>query len=241
MLRTLERLRRLVAPGQLELGLAPRAAAVPMPDGEAMLARLRALGLRNITRCTLTKNRSTVVSFKRDALRVHRVFTTAPEPVLRAVVDFVNGRGARRRQARRVLVSFEIPRSAAELAARPRKAPATHPDDERLLARLRGAHADLNRERFDGALRAVTIRVSRRMRTRLGHYSPGGVGTPEIAIARRHARRDGWESVVDTLVHEMVHQWQHETGRPVAHDPDFRRKCRAVGISSRAMRPPIPR
>src|SRR5690349_18934534 len=99
MLRTLERLRRFVAPGQLELGLAPRAAAVATSDGDAMLARLRALGLRNVTRCTLTANRSTVVSFKRDALRVHRAFTAAPEPVLRAVVDFVNGRGARRRQA----------------------------------------------------------------------------------------------------------------------------------------------
>jgi hypothetical protein len=240
MLRTLERLRRLVAPGQLELGLAPRAAA-PASDAEAMLARLRALGLRNIGRCTLTANRSTVVSFQRDALRVHRAFTAAPEPVLRAVVDFVNGRGARRRQARRVLVSFEIPRTAVELAARPRKAPATHPDDERLVARLRSAHADLNRARFEGALGTVPIRVSRRMRSRLGHYSPGGVGGPEIAIARRHARRDGWESVVDTLVHEMVHQWQHENGHPVAHDRTFRQKARAVGISPRAVRPPTPR
>jgi hypothetical protein len=239
MLRTLERLRRLVAPGQLELALAPP----PSPPGDeaaALLERLRALGLRRIERCTLTRNRSTVVSFRRDALRVHRAFTTAPVEVLRAVVVFVNGRGAARRQARRTLLAFEIPRSPADLAMRPRRIRSTHPDDEALAERLRAAHADLNRERFDGTLRTVAIRVSRRMRSRLGHYSPGGVGAQEIAIARRHARRDGWASVVDTLVHEMVHQWQRETGRPVAHDRDFRQKSRAVGISPRAQRPPTP-
>jgi hypothetical protein len=105
------------------------------------------------------------------------------------------------------------------------------------VARLRAAHAALNDERFAGELGRVTIRVSRRMRSRLGHYSPGPRSAPEIAIARRHARRDGWASVLETLVHEMVHQWQHETGRPVAHDAAFRRKCREVGIAPHAKRP----
>jgi hypothetical protein len=35
----------------------------------------------------------------------------------------------------------------------------------------------------------------------------------------------------------MVHQWQHESGRPVAHDRDFRRKARAAGIAPHAKRP----
>ncbi len=200
-----------------------------------MLARLQALGLRRIQSCTLTRNRSTVVSFRGDALRVHRALAEAPQEVLQAVVRFVNGRGAVRREARRVLGAFDIPRPAAA-SVPPRRSPRSHPDDEALATRLRAAHAELNATRFDGALRDVVIRVSRRMRSRLGHYSPAG-GTPEIAIARRHARRDGWASVVDTLVHEMVHQWQHETGKPVAHDRDFRRKCREVGIGGAAKRP----
>jgi SprT-like family len=244
VLRPFERFRRLVAPGQLRLALAPRADASvalrsdhPVDDAGVLLARLRGLGLRGISTCTLTANRSTVVSFRRDALRVHRAFTTAPGEVLQAIVRFVNGRGAARRQARRVLLAFEIPRAPEEVAARPRRRPSSHPDDSALTARLHEAHAALNRERFDGALGPVAIRVSRRMRSRLGHYSPGGSVPPEIAIARRHARRDGWASVVDTLVHEMVHQWQHETGRPVAHDRDFRRQCRTVGIGPHAKRP----
>ncbi|MCC6764790.1 MAG: SprT-like domain-containing protein [Deltaproteobacteria bacterium] len=240
MLHALNRLRRLVAPGQLELALTPRVPAadgeIPRPDEAArLLARLRALGLRGIRRCALTRNRSTMVSFRGDALRLHRAFATAADDVLRAVVGFVNGRGAARRAARRALTAFEIPRDPA--AARPHRPVASHPDDAALAARLRAAHAALNGERFTGALGPVAIRVSRRMRSRLGHYSSGRRSAPEIAIARRHARRDGWPSVLETLVHEMVHQWQHETGRPVAHDADFRRKCREVGIAPHAKRP----
>ena len=232
MLRTLERWRRMI-PGQLELGLPPRTTATP---SAALLERLRALGLRRIERCTLTRNRSTMVSFQGPSLRLHRAFVDASPEILQAVVRFVNGRGAVRREARRVLRTLEIPRPPVE-AMRPRRRPAPHPEDAALIARLEAAHADLNRERFEGALGPVAIRISRRMRSRLGHYSPGGMREPEIAIARRHIRRDGWASVLETLVHEMVHQWQHETKRPVAHDPDFRRKCRQVGIPPHAKRP----
>ncbi len=244
---------RTRAAGQLELALPPRTAvpaspvesaaqaasaapSAPAVPATAMLARLRTLGLKRIERCTLTRNRSTMVSFQGASLRLHRAFADAPPHVLEAVVRFVNGRGAVRRDARRVLRTFEVPRAALD-PARVRRRPATHPEDAALIARLEAAHAELNRERFAGALGQVAIRISRRMRSRLGHYSPGGMREPEIAIARRHIRRDGWASVLETLVHEMVHQWQHETKRPVAHDPDFRRKCREVGIPPHAKRP----
>ena len=261
MLRALERLRRLASPGQLELRFAPPAASgVAEPEGTAganraarpadagtpdrptrphasaaVLERLRVLGLRGIRRCTLTRNRSTMVSFRGDALRVHHAFAAAPEDVLRAVVAFVNGRGAARRAARRALAAFAIPRDPETAPAR--RPVGSHPEDGALAARLRAAHGMLNGERFAGALRTVSIRVSRRMHSRLGHYSPGLRSEPEIAIARRHVRRDGWECVLETLVHEMVHQWQHETGRPIAHDAAFRRKCREVGIAPHAKRP----
>jgi hypothetical protein len=218
---------------QLELALAP---ARPPTTGDALLVRLRALGLRGIASCTLTANRSSVVSFRGDRLRVHRAFADAPEPVLVAIVGFVNGRGVARRRARRALVAYEIPH-VERPDARPRRRAATHPDDAALGARLVAAHAEINRERFGGALGAVAIRVSRRLRRRLGHYSAGGRGlAPEIAIARRHVRRDGWASACETLAHEMVHQWQHETGRPLRHDGEFRAKCAAIGIPTGAVR-----
>jgi hypothetical protein len=58
----------------------------------------------------------------------------------------------------------------------------------------------------------------------------------EIAISYRHLVRDGWSEAEQTLLHEMVHQWQAETGRPVDHGPGFRAKARAVGVAPRAMR-----
>jgi hypothetical protein len=260
MLRALDRWRRHPAPGQLELALPapaspspppadlrpaplPEAGANPPAPADApipvngFLGRLRDLGLRGIRRCTLTANRSTVVSFRGDGLRVHRAFVGAPEGVLQAIVRFVNGRGAVRRQARRALLAFEIPRGPSGSRPTRRRRPSSHPDDVHLVTRLSEAHQQLNRQHFAASLGEVAIRVSRRMRSRLGHYSPGGATAPEIAIARRHLRRDGWASVLDTLAHEMVHQWQHETARPLAHDRDFRRKAREVGIGPHAKRP----
>lgn len=43
------------------------------------------------------------------------------------------------------------------------------------------------------------------------------------------------EDVLHTLLHEMVHQWQQESGLAVAHDRAFRANARAVGIDPRAV------
>jgi hypothetical protein len=61
-------------------------------------------------------------------------------------------------------------------------------------------------------------------------------GGPEIAIAARHVKRDGLAAAVETLLHEMVHQWQHEQGLPIDHGAAFRKKCREVGAPARAKR-----
>jgi hypothetical protein len=75
------------------------------------------------------------------------------------------------------------------------------------------------------------------MRTRLGdlRMDPKTGAALSIGLSRRHLRRDGWERVCDTLLHEMVHQWQAETGRPVDHGAEFRRKAKEVGIDGRAV------
>lgn len=113
----------------------------------------------------------------------------------------------------------------------------THPDDEIIAEQLLEWHRKLNAERFTGRLRAIDVRVSRRMRSRLGHYAPPQHGAPaEIAISQRHVKRHGFEQALQTLLHEMVHQWQDESGLPLGHGADFRRKARAVGIIARARR-----
>ena len=201
---------------------------------DALLARLRALGLRGLSRCRLTRNRNVMVSFGADEIRVHEGYLDAPDEILAAIVGFVEGRTrADRLRARRRLLEFPIASSGAR-----RRRGRTHPDDARLAEALGDWHARFNRDLFEGTLRPLTVRVSRRMRARLGHYTPAtSAGDPaEIAISRRHLRRHGWKEALDTLVHEMVHQWQDERGLEIDHGPTFRGKAREVGIEPYAKR-----
>jgi hypothetical protein len=76
------------------------------------------------------------------------------------------------------------------------------------------------------------------MKSRLGHYTAATAGgdPAEIAISRRHLRRHGWAEALHTLLHEMVHQWQDESGHTIDHGATFRAKAREVGIAPYARR-----
>ena len=203
-------------------------------NAEELLARLNQLGLKRITRCRLTRNRNVMVSFGGGELRVHEGYLSAPEPVLQAIVTFVDGRTrAERRAAQRVILGHPI-RVSRPAARRER----THADDVGIADQLREWHRRYNVRHFQGRLREIDIRVSRRMKSRLGHYtaaSPGGESA-EIAISRLHLRRHGWTETLHTLLHEMVHQWQDESGHTIDHGRSFRAKAREVGIAPFARR-----
>ncbi len=194
---------------QLEMEFPAAPARVSrLPDVDAMLTVLCALGLRSITRCRLTRNRTVMVSFRGSELRVHEAFLEAPPEVLQAIVAFVQGRGVARRRAKRLIVEYPIGSRPAPL-----RREQTHPDDMLLVARLLEMHARCNRDHFDSALGTPAIRVSRRMRSALGSYHPARPDErgAEIVISRRHIRRHGWVAARETLLHEMVHQWQEES------------------------------
>ena len=204
------------------------------PIEREFLSRLQLVGLARVTRVRLTSNRRVMVSYRGTELRVHRGYCDAPEHVLQAIVDFVEARDRRARAAaRRVLLGFHI-----ETPPVRRRREAAHPADAAIVAELRDWHARLNAERFAGSLRAIEVRVSRRMRTRLGHYAVATeAGDPaEIVISRYHVRRHGIDEALRTLVHEMVHQWQDEQGMALDHGPAFRAKAREVGIPPFARR-----
>jgi len=231
MLRTLTNLLRGRRDStQLELVLAD---AAPK-NADELLARLRSLGLTRLRRCRLTRNRNVMVSFGGEELRVHEGYLGAPEPVLRAIVTFVEGTTrAERRAAQRVIVAHPI-RAAKAPARRDRM----HPDDVAIAEKLAAWHQRFNVRHFHGRLRHVPIRVSRRMKSRLGHYTAATAGgePAEIAISRAHVRRHGWEEALHTLLHEMVHQWQDETSHTIDHGATFRAKAREVGIAPYARR-----
>ena len=231
MLRTLTRLltgKRDTS--QLELGFA---ASAPR-DAEELLARLRHLGLTRIKRCRLTRNRNVMVSFGGGDLRVHEGYLNAPESVLRAIVTFIEGRTrADRRAAQRVIVGHPI-RTPRPPARRDR----THEEDREIAEKLGAWHGRYNKRHFHDRLKTVQIRVSRRMKSRLGHYTAGTPGgePAEIAISRAHLKKHGWEETLHTLLHEMVHQWQDESGHTIDHGATFRAKCRELGIAPYARR-----
>ncbi|HEX6534505.1 MAG TPA: SprT-like domain-containing protein [Gemmatimonadaceae bacterium] len=214
---------------QLELESKPR-------DAEQFMLRLRSYGLKGITRCRLTQNRAVMVSFSGKALRVHQAYLEAPPEVLRAIVVFVSGRTrAERRAAQRIILGFPV-----HSTHRPpvRRAERGSPDDGALVQELAEWHRQYNRRYFGGALDEITIRVSGRMKTRLGQYTAASpYGEPaEIAISRAHIRRHGWAEALHTLLHEMVHQWQAEHGHEIDHGATFRAKAIEVGIAPHARR-----
>ena len=231
MLQALTRFfRGRVDAAQLELTFdrtAPR-------NADEFLARLKQLGLKRITRVRLTRNRTVMVSFAGPELRANEGYINAPENVLRAIVVFAEGRTkSERRAAQRVIVEFPF---VERPAARTERKERTHADDAAMVTQLEQWHARYNTRHFAGALKTIPIRVSRRMKSRLGHYSPGSGIPAEIAISRTHIRRHGWPEALHTLLHEMVHQWQDETKRPIDHGTGFRAKCREVGIAPYARR-----
>lgn len=202
--------------------------------------RLRRLGLRaEVQRVVTHANRSVMVSLTRHGvLRVHLGYAQAPDQVLVAIVRFVDSRlpRATRRRAERELLDFPVEEHAPAPPAR--ATDRARPGDLLLLHRLYRIHGELNRRHFGGALGPIPIRLSGRMRTRLGELSVDlRSGRPiEIALSRRHITRHPWAEVAHTLLHEMVHQWQAEHGLGVDHGPSFRLKAWEVGVMAQARR-----
>ena len=211
------------------------------PPDELLAHRLTQLGLRGVIAVRTHANRTVMVSLTtRRILRVHRGYAFAPDRVLAAIVGFLDPRRSRveRRAAEQVFLAFPVemfvPRSA-------RVRPAEHPrpGDLAVLHRLYEVHRRLNAAHFGSALGDIPIRLSGRMRVRLGEVSVDlRTGRPiEIAMSRLHVTRHPWEEVEHTMLHEMVHQWQAESGLSVDHGPTFRTKAREVGVLPAARRP----
>ncbi len=214
----------------LDLDAAPEAG---LPE------RLRRLGLPERVNVTLTRNRTVLVSYATaTGLRLHAGYAWAGDDVLAAIVTFLRPRATRaeRLAARRRFLRFPVDRHVASRKRRRPLAPsAQHAPLVEQLVRL---HQILNERHFGGRLSSLEIRVSDRMETRLGEYLAAIEGQPaRIGISHRHLKRHGWAAVTETLLHEMIHQWQDETGLPLDHGAAFRQKARQLGIRPAATIP----
>lgn len=221
------------------MGLWEQVASPETAEAE-LRRRLDALGMPSFRGFATHTNRTVLLSVTpQGVLRLHRGYAWAPDRVLSAIVKYVRpgSRRATRRSAEREFLTFPVEVHAPPARASRRGVERPRIGDDGILARLNDAHRRLNEEHFGGALPAIRFRLSGRMRTRLGELAVDGrTGRPlEIAMSRAHLRH-GWAEVEGTVLHEMVHQWQAESGLPVDHGTGFRRKARAVGIEASARR-----
>jgi len=206
---------------------------------ERLENRLLTLGLREIDRIVTHTNRTVMLSLNRRVLRIHRGYAFASDRVLKAIVRFLNPRVPRtlRRAAEREFLQFPVEEHAPHPAGHGRRE-RPRPGDLLLLHRLEALHHRLNQEHFGGTLGEIPIRLSGRMRRRLGELSVDiRTGRPlELSLSRQHIARHAWGEVEHTLLHEMVHQWQAETGLRIDHGRTFRQKAREVGVLPAAKR-----
>jgi hypothetical protein len=92
---------------------------------------------------------------------------------------------------------------------------------------------------FENSLPNCLITLQRRGRT-YGYYAPDrfsrndGLRTDEIAL-NPHYFRDGTKEILSTLIHEMVHVWQHHCGKPGRggyHNSEWAEKMRSLGLQA---------
>ncbi len=214
--------------------------SLALPPDQLLSQRLTALGLGATRQIRTHSNRTVMVSVtEKGVLRVHRGYAYASDRVLRAIVRFVTPRVPRdvRAAARREALAFPVGLYASS-SGRRRARERLRPADEPIVWRLEEWHAKLNHQYFGGELHTIPLRLSARMRRRLGDITINQrTGSPtEISISRRHLRGDGWNEVTLTLLHEMVHQWQAERGHRVDHGRTFRQKAREIRIPPSADR-----
>jgi SprT-like family len=165
-------------------------------------------------------------------LRLNHTFRTAPIEVLHALGTLLarGSRGAPKAAAKILITDFL--RRTQHIAPVERKR-VRHRDDEPLLQRLQTEFDRVNAEFFDGSLPVVPIAVSGRLRRRNGSFSSHPL---EIVISRALCRDAHLGEAEKTLRHEMIHLWQHYSGHPLGHGPDFRRWAVTLEVHPRATR-----
>jgi hypothetical protein len=104
---------------------------------------------------------------------------------------------------------------------------------------LQEAYEHFNRVLFEGNLPDVFITYQRKANS-VGYFSPdrfsgriGKFGKHELALNPDGFIGHSDEQIVQTLVHEMTHVWQHAHGMPAArgyHNKEWAAKMKAIGL-----------
>jgi hypothetical protein len=215
----------------------PREEVLPRADS---LARRIAADLGARVRLVVNDNRSTMVSYQREAgeltLRLHHMFLDAPEDVVRALADYA-GRG--RGPAGKVIDAY-----VAGCEQRIRSV-SRRPDALNAIGKcfdLQAVFARLNLDHFQDGIRARIgwgrgVNRRRRKSIRLGVYDHSA---REIRIHPALDKPDVPLFFVEYIVfHEMLHQLfpsaRHD-GRHVHHPRAFKDREKAFPLYDAALR-----
>lgn len=105
---------------------------------------------------------------------------------------------------------------------------------------LTAAYAFFNERLFAGRLPACLITMQRQNKA-YGYFAGGRFGTrdgrevtDEIALNPSHFKARTTEESLSTLVHEMVHLWQHHFGKPSRsgyHNKEWAAMMKTVGLT----------
>lgn len=218
-----------------------------------MLRFLRERGASRLRAVRFRRNRSTIWSLTRAGtqLNLHRAFAAAPATLLAGFVTIVNEEGVvteRAREASRRASEWPpLARDLARIRAEATRTGASArgfgvgpccgtPGQRRYLRRL---YRYLNRTRFAGRLPAtVPIRLSNRMRSRLGQMVPGEIDgrrrVLEIALNVDLMISGNGRARLDTLVHEMAHAADWLFDAEVGHGPTWKWWADYAGCESTA-------
>lgn len=211
---------------------------------------LQALHLRGATqvrRIRFRDNRSTVWSLTRrgTVLNLHDAFQDAPPAVLDAFATLAKEGGIGSAPSRKAAARVQ---SWPPLASAMRESRARYAERRRAMATplhccgtedqreyVRRLFLYFNRTRFAANLPDdLPLRLSRRMKSALGHMRPGRAGdgtryVAEIALNVDLLLEGNGATRIDTLLHEMAHAVDFlETGNR-GHGPSWRAWARRVG------------
>lgn len=193
-------------------------------------------------------NRTVLLSVSRDGrtLNSHACFRHAPTDVAEAVAIFLTTRrgSEKARRALERIRGWDGARRGLEAARQGRPPTPRRTTDGPETAPLRTLFDRLNKERFDGRLPAIPLRVSHRMTRSLGtiRYAPEEGGVTEIAISADLLLPPNRAQLEDTMLHEMAHAeaWLRHGHR--GHGRPWRRIAERIGCTPRATcRSPIAR
>ena len=186
-----------------------------------VLRLLKREGARRLERVVFRPNRSTIWSLTQGGrvLNLHEGYRSAPLSVMRAFATIANHSrrtNARYKEACQVVRSWpgidhairRLRSKSPRARARTRTIRCQGTPEEQV--RIRQLYRRLNRVRFEDRLPTdIPLRISRRMKSRLGHIAPEGTSKQpivgEIALNRALLRKGNEAALQETLLHEMAH------------------------------------